>query len=73
MWYFMLHLYGVCVVVHVDLPNSSTLIVCLIGSLMTGGVRSFDAMFVHHFFEQIFVGGLDQEVNDADFRAYFAS
>lgn len=21
---------------------------------------------------QIFVGGLDQEVNDADFRAYFA-
>lgn len=26
-------------------------------------------LFVHH---QIFVGGLDQEVNDADFRAYFA-
>lgn len=25
-------------------------------------------LFVH---EQIFVGGLDQEVNDADFRAYF--
>lgn len=25
-----------------------------------------------HSPHQIFVGGLDQEVNDADFRAYFA-
>lgn len=25
-----------------------------------------------YFVEQIFVGGLDQEVGDADFRQYFA-
>lgn len=25
-----------------------------------------------HVLSKIFVGGLDQEVNDADFRSYFA-